>query len=258
MKTTMFTSPGSLLRTLIAAPLAALVLHASPSLANETVALDHAPINLKDQASLQRGARNFVNYCLNCHNAAYMRYSALTQIGLTEQQIKDNLMFTTDKLGEPMISALDPKDAKEWFGGVPPDLTLVSRVRGADWLYTFLRSFHRDDASPTGWNNRIFPAVAMPHVLHDLQGTQVMAKVGEQKGHGEHMEPIMKLVIDRPGSMSAAEYDHFVADLVNYLSYMGEPAQTQRSQLGVFVLFFLVIAFFVSLWLKHEYWKDVK
>ena len=254
MKTTMFTSTGSLLRTLFVA----LLLQAAPSFANETVALDRAPINLKDQASLQRGARNFVNYCLNCHNAAYMRYSALTQIGLTEQQIKDNLMFTTDKFGDPMVSALDPKDAKEWFGGVPPDLTLVSRVRGPDWIYTFLRGFYRDDTTPSGWNNRVFKGVAMPHVLHDLQGMQVMTKVGEQKGHGEHMEAIMKPVVDRAGTMTQAEYDHFVTDLVNYLAYMGEPAQSQRNQLGVFVLFFLVIGFFVSLWLKHEYWKDVK
>ena len=222
------------------------------------VPLDKAPINLHDQASLQRGARTFVNYCLNCHNAAFMRYSALTKIGLTEKQIKDNLMFTTDKFGDTMVSALDPKDAKEWFGGVPPDLTLVARVRGSDWLYTFLRSFHRDDASPTGWNNVTFKNVGMPNVLHDLQGTQVLTKVGEKPGHGEHKDPIMKLTIDRAGTMSGPEYDKFVADLVNYLTYMGEPARADRTQLGVLVLFFLVIAFFVTLWLKHEYWKDVK
>lgn len=222
------------------------------------VALDRAPINLHDQASLQRGARNFINYCLNCHNAAFMRYSALTQIGLTEQQIRDNLMFTTEKFGDTMVSSLDPQDAKDWFGGLPPDLTLVARVRGSDWLYTFLRSFHRDDASPTGWNNAVFKNVAMPHVLHDLQGTQVMAKAGEKPGHDGKMEPVMKLAVDRAGTMSAAEYDRFVSDLVNYLTYMAEPVRVQRNQIGVIVLFFLVLAFFVSLWLKHEYWKDVK
>jgi ubiquinol-cytochrome c reductase cytochrome c1 subunit len=245
------------IRSLCAA--AAISLLACAANANtETVALDTAPINLKDKASLQRGARNFVNYCLNCHNAAFMRYSALTQIGLTEDEIKANLMFTTDKIGDTMVSALSPKDAKAWFGGVPPDLTLVARVRGSDWLYTFLRSFYRDDASPTGWNNSVFPNVGMPHVLHDLQGTMVMAKVGEKKGHGEHMEAIVKPQLDRAGRMNKGEYDLFVADLVNYLTYMGEPAREQRTQIGILALFFLVIAFFAALLLKHEYWKDVR
>ena len=222
------------------------------------VHLDSAPINLKDTASLQRGAKTFVNYCLNCHNAQFMRYSHLTQIGLTEQQIKDNLMFTTDKIGDTMVSALDPADAKDWFGGVPPDLTLSARVRGSDWLYTYLRGFYRDDTSTTGWNNTVFKNVAMPHVLHDLQGTQEKAKVGEKRGHDGKMEPVMKLGIDRAGSMTPGEYDRYIADLVNYMTYMAEPARAQRTQLGVLVLFFLVIAFFLTLWLKHEYWKDVK
>ena len=247
------------LKTLIAAPLLAMTLLGASTWAsgNEDIHLDTAPINLKDQPSLQRGARNFVNYCLNCHNAAYMRYSHLTQIGLTEDQIKQNLMFTTDKVGDTMVSALDAKDAKDWFGKVPPDLTLVARVRGSDWLYTYLRSYYRDDKSPTGWNNLAFKNVGMPHVLHDLQGSQVLSKVGEKEVHG-HAEPIMKLTIDRPGTMSTQEYDLFVRDLVNYLTFMGEPARPQRTQLGVLILFFLVIAFFATLWLKHEYWKDVK
>ena len=220
--------------------------------------LDTAPVNLRDTASLQRGAKTFINYCLNCHNAQFMRYSHLTQIGLTEQQIKDNLLFTTDKIGEAMVSALDPADAKDWLGSVPPDLTLSARVRGSDWLYTYMRSFYRDDESPSGWNNTVFKNVAMPHVLHDLQGTQAMMQAGEKRGHDGKMEPAMKLGIDRAGSMSSAEYDRYVADLVNYMTYMAEPARTQRTQLGVLALFFLVIAFFLTLWLKHEYWKDVK
>ena len=235
-----------------------IVVSASTAFGSSNVSLDKAPINLTDEGSLQRGAKTFINYCLNCHNAAFMRYSALTQIGLTEQQIKVNLMFTSDKFGDTMVSALDPKDAKEWFGGLPPDLTLVARVRGSDWLYTFLRSFHKDDASPTGWNNLVFKNVGMPHVLHDLQGTQALTKIGEKPGHDGHKDPIMKLTIDRAGSMSAAEYDRFVLDLVNYLTYMAEPVGLQRTQIGVMVLFFLVLAFFVSLWLKNEYWKDVK
>ena len=261
MKTALFILSRTIraTRALTVVALAILTLNSIGALASgDEVALDRAPINLRDQASLQRGARNFINYCLNCHNAAFMRYSALTQIGLSEQQIRDNLMFTTDKFGDPMVSALDPQDAKEWFGGLPPDLTLAARVRGSDWIYTFLRSFHRDDASPTGWNNAVFKNVGMPNVLHDLQGTQVLTKVGERPGHGGHMEPVMKLAVDRAGTMSAAEYDRFVSDLVNYMTYMAEPARAQRTQLGVLVLLFLVPAFFVSLWLKHEYWKDVK
>lgn len=247
------------MRSLTSVALAALAITSTSAFASGgELALDKAPINLNDQASLQRGARNFVNYCLNCHNAAFMRYSALTKIGLSEQQIRDNLMFTTEKFGDTMVSALDPKDAKDWFGVLPPDLTLVARVRGSDWLYTFLRSFHRDDASPSGWNNVIFNNVAMPHVLHDLQGTQILAKAGEKPGHGGQMEPVMKLAVDRTGTLSPAEYDQFVVDLVNYLTYMAEPARVQRGQIGILVLFFLTLLFFVSLWLKHEYWKDVK
>ncbi|MBL8511746.1 MAG: cytochrome c1 [Betaproteobacteria bacterium] len=245
----------TIFRILIAAPLLA----ASMAFANTSeVHLDSAKINLQDQASLQRGARNFVNYCLNCHNAAYMRYSALTKIGLTEEQIKENLMFSSTNIGDTMVSALDPKDAQAWLGSVPPDLTLVARVRGSDWLYTFLRSFYQDDKSPSGWNNEVFPNVAMPHVLHDLQGTQVMTKVGEHKGHDGNMEPTMKLRVERAGTMSKQEYELFVRDLVNYLTYMGEPVRAQRSQLGVWVLFFLTLTFFLSLWLKNEYWKDVR
>ena len=246
-------------RAVAATVFTALLMNTGSAFASSAdVSLDRAPINLHDQGSLQRGARNFVNYCLNCHNAAFMRYSALTQIGLTEQQIRDNLMFTTDKFGDTMVSALDAQDAKDWFGGVPPDLTLAARVRGSDWLFTFLRSFHRDDSTPTGWNNTVFKNVAMPNVLHNLQGTQVMAKVGEKRGHDGKMEPVMKLTVDRPGTMTTAEYDLFVNDLVNYMTFMAEPVRAERSRIGVIVLFFLVFAFFVALWLKHEYWKDVK
>ena len=240
------------------APLLVLAVFASTAIASTAeVVLDRANINLKDEASLQRGARNFVNYCLNCHNAQFMRYGHLTQIGLTEDQIKSSLMFTSDKIADSMVSALDPKDAKEWFGGVPPDLTLAVRVRGEDWLYTFLRSFYQDPNSPTGWNNEVFKNVGMPLVLHDLQGTQAMAKVGEKQSHGK-MEPVMKLQVERKGTMSAQEYDLFVRDLVNYMAFMAEPARAKRTQLGVMIMFFLVIAFFMALWLKHEYWKDVR
>jgi ubiquinol-cytochrome c reductase cytochrome c1 subunit len=226
--------------------------------AGGAIKLDTAPVNLNDQSSLQRGARNFVNYCLNCHNAQFIRYSALTQIGLTEKQIADNLILTGAKTTDSMLSGLDPNDAKEWLKSVPPDLTLAARARGSDWLYTFLRGFYRDDKSPTGWNNTAFKATSMPHVLHDLQGTQAWAKIGERPGHDGKPEAVMKLVVERKGTMTRAEYDLFVADLVNFMTFMAEPSRLQRTQWGLWVLALLTLGFFIALWLKHEYWKDVK
>lgn len=253
MKTTMF-------RAALAALTATLAIAAAPAFAagKVNVHLDDPHINLKDQASLQRGARNFVANCLNCHNAQFMRWGHLTQIGLTEDQIKANLMPNPEaKMGDYMVTTLDPKDAKAWFGGVPPDLTLVSRSRGSAWLYTFLRSFYVDPNSPTGWNNEVFPNVGMPHVLHDLQGSQVKAVVGEKEVNGKK-EALTKLVVERQGTMSQLEYDNYVRDLVNYMTFMGEPARVKRTQLGVIVLLFLTFAFFAALIVKREYWKDVK
>ncbi|MDO9243721.1 MAG: cytochrome c1 [Rhodocyclaceae bacterium] len=218
--------------------------------AGADVRLDKAPDRSGDLPALQNGAKVFVNYCLNCHSASYYRYNRLTDIGLTEQQIKDNLMFTADKVGEPMTIALRRADAKAWFGVAPPDLTLIARARtsaagsGADWLYTYLRSYHRDDSRPTGWNNPVFPNVGMPHVLWELQGEQVM--------DADH-----KLVLAKPGLMTPADYDAMVADLVGFLTYIGEPMANFRKALGVVVLIFLFILFIVSYALKREYWKDI-
>lgn len=236
------------LRSLLATLAVATAALSAPAIAGGggNVHLDKAPVNLHDMPSLQRGAQIFVNNCLNCHSAQFMRWGHLTQLGLTEDQIKANLAFNPDaKMGDYMTVAMDAKDAKTWFGGQPPDLTLVARVRGSDWLYTFLRSFHVDAGSPTGWNNTVFANVGMPHVLHDLQGSQVKAADGALK-------------IQRAGSMTPAQYDAYVADLVNYLTFMGEPAAAKRTQLGVAVLLFLVMAFFAALLVKHEFWKDVK
>lgn len=251
MKTTM---------TRLLASLFTVALLASPAAfaAGSNVHLDDASINLKDKASLQRGARSFVNNCLNCHNAQFMRWGHLTQIGLTEEEIKANLMFNPEaKFGDYMVTALDPKDAKAWFGGVPPDLTLAARSRGSDWIYTFLRSYYVDPNSPTGWNNEVFVNTGMPHVLHDLQGSAAKVAVGEKRNHGKK-EAVTKLAIERKGSMTQPEYDLYVRDLVNYMTFMAEPARVQRTQLGVGVMFFLVIAFFAALVVKREYWKDVK
>lgn len=230
---------------LAAAPVAAFA-------AGATVHLDKAPINLADQDSLQRGARVFVNYCLNCHSASAMRYSRLGGLGLTEDQIKDNLLFAAEKPGETMKVAMTKADAMAWFGAAPPDLSVIARSRGADYLYTYLRGFYRDSSTVTGWNNLVFNKVGMPHVLWNLQGDMVPV----YKKVGEH-EVIERLEQAKPGSVTLAEYDAMVGDLVNYLVWMGEPAQLQRKQLGVIVLIFLAVFFVVAYYLKKEFWKDI-
>ena len=224
--------------------------------ASEEVALDHAPVNLDNQASLQRGAHLFVNYCLNCHSANYMRYNRLRDIGLTEEQIRQNLLFTADKVGETMQVAMQPREAKAWFGAAPPDLSVEARARGADWLYSYLRGFYRDDTRPTGWNNTVYDKVAMPHALWQLQGEQVLKVQDVVDAHGRHVET-HQLVLAKAGMLSPAQYDAAVADLVNYLVFMGEPAQTQRLRLGLIVLLFLGVLFVLAYYLKKEYWKDV-
>lgn len=217
-----------------------------------SVHLDKAPVNVADQDSLQRGARVFVNYCLNCHSAVSMRYSRMEDLGLTEDQIKDNLLFAAEKPGETMRVAMSKADSKAWFGAAPPDLSVIARSRGADWLYTYLRGFYRDDTRATGWNNTVFDKVGMPHVMWNLQGEMVPV----YKKEGEH-EVIERLELAKPGSVTLAEYDAMMGDLVNYLVWMGEPAQLQRKQLGLIVLAFLAIFFVVAYYLKKEFWKDI-
>jgi ubiquinol-cytochrome c reductase cytochrome c1 subunit len=218
-------------------------------------------------AALQNGAKLFVNYCLNCHSAAYMRYNRLRDIGLTEDQIKGNLLFTGVKVGDVMKSAIDPKDAKEWFGGVPPDLTLITRSRadgakgsGADYVYTYLRSYYRDPAKSTGWNNIAFPNVAMPNVLWQLQGEQKAVFEDEpdphEQGKTEHVFKGFEQV--SAGAMSPAEYNTNVADLVAFLQWMGEPAQATRWQLGVAVVLFFAVFSVIGWRLNAAFWKDVK
>lgn len=221
--------------------------------ASESVTLDRAPIDLNDHASLQRGARTFVNYCLNCHSANYMRYNRLQDIGLSEEQIKANLLLAADKVGDTMAVAMPAKDAKAWFGAPPPDLSVEARARGADWLYTYMRGFYRDDTRSTGWNNTVYDKVAMPHVLWQLQGEQVLKA---QDGHGENAEA-HTLELAKPGTMSPAEYDALVTDLVNYMVYMAEPAQSKRLHLGFMVLLFLVVLLVLAYYLKKEFWKNI-
>jgi len=228
------------------------VLAAGPS-----VPLDRAPINLKDEASLQRGARVFVNYCLTCHSAAYMRYSRMEDIGLSEAQIKDNLLFATEKPGELMKIAMRANEAKAWFGAPPPDLTVITRSRGSDWLYTYLRGFYRDDSRATGWNNTVFDKVGMPHVMHDLQGHLAPIHRMEKDAHGTEHAVIERMELIKPGSLTLAEYDALVGDLVNYMTWMGEPARVQRMNIGLAVLLFLGVFYVIAFYLKKEFWKDV-
>ena len=249
--------------------------------------LQTAHVNAHDLASLQNGAKVFVNYCLNCHSAGYMRYNRLQDLGLTEQQIKDNLIFTGVKVGELMQVAIDKNDAKQWFGIAPPDLTVTARSRssgagsGADWIYTYLRSFYVDPSRPSGWNNLVYPNVGMPHVLWQLNGKQELV---EEEFESEHaakatliaaksvaeMEEVtvtregksvkryvVKSLRPGTGTQSQLDYDKTVVDLVNYMSYMAEPARLERRQVGFYALMVLGLLFILVFALKKSYWKDV-
>ena len=232
------------------------------ALGAESARLDRAPIDATDLVSLQRGAHTFINYCLGCHSANYMRYNRLEDLGLNEQQIRDNLIFTGVKVGDLMKTAMAPKDGKEWFGTAPPDLTVIARSRsshagsGADWLYTYMRSFYRDPSRPTGWNNVVYPNVAMPHVMYELQGQQVLKTERVMRPEG-YPEEVAHLALETKGRLSPAEYDSLVADLVNYMSYMAEPAGTKRRTIGIYVLLFLGVFWVLAYALKKEFWKDV-
>ena len=254
----------------IGSPAAALVslsiLFASPAaIASESgVRLDAAPINPTDVISLQSGARTFANYCLNCHSASLMRWNRLMELGLTESQIKDNLMFSGDKVGELMNIAMVRKDAMQWFGAAPPDLSVIARARGADWLYSYLRGFYRDPARPTGWNNAVFENVGMPNPMWQLQGERVRVEqiakgddgTDKKDAHGAAAKSV-KYELVKPGSLTPVQYDETVRDLVNFLVYMGEPAATSRKQIGIIVLLFLLALWPLAYLLKREFWKDV-
>lgn len=217
--------------------------------------LDRAPIDSNDVVSLQSGARTFVNYCLNCHSAQFMRYNRLTDIGLTETQIKDNLLLTGDKVGDTMKISMTPKDGKAWFGVQPPDLTVIARSRGADWLYTYLRTFYRDPKAASGWNNAVFPNVGMPHVLWTLQGQRGLEHVVAKEGGHESVEYKWSQVTE--GLQNTTQYDTTVRDLVNYLVWMGEPSANARKKIGVVVLYFLGVLFVLAYAMKSQFWKDV-
>ena len=229
----------------------------------DTIPWDKVPNKTNDLGALQNGAKLFVNHCLNCHSAAYMRFNRLKDIGLTEQQIKDNLLFTTDKVGETMKANINPAQAKEWFGANPPDLTVIARSRsshsgtGADYLYTYLRTYYRDDTKATGWNNLAFPNVGMPHVLYELQGERRPVYQAVQQ-HGHETQVFKGWEQVKPGTMTSQQYDEAVADLVNYMQWMAEPAQSTRVRVGVWVMLFL-LGFMILAWrLNATYWKDIR
>jgi ubiquinol-cytochrome c reductase cytochrome c1 subunit len=222
------------------------------------VHLDDADIDLSDQASLQRGAKYFMNYCLSCHSLKFQRYNRMAvDLGLTEQEVIDNLMFTTDKIGDTMNIAMTEDKATDWFGNPPPDLSVISRARGDDYIYTYLRGFYADKERPFGVNNKVFPDVGMPNVLWQLQGTQKAVFKTVEASDGTETEVIDRLEPLSEGTMSPEEFDQVARDLTAFLSYVGEPIQMERKRLGIWVLLFIAVFFVVAYLLKKEYWKDV-
>ena len=211
--------------------------------------------DLSDRASLQRGAQLYMNNCSGCHSLKYLRYSRMAEdLGLTEEEVMTNLNFTGAKFGEQIMVAMPAEHATKWFGKMPPDLSLISRVRGSDWIYTYLKSFYLDETRPLGWNNKLFPNASMPNPLWQLQGMQ-HAEFSEPDAIGErHVE---SLKVTQPGRLNAAEFDQVVRDITNFLEYAGEPAALKRQGMGVWVILFLAFLTFLFFLLKQEYWKDV-
>ena len=245
------------------------VLPLAPASANEGgYPWDSFPrTKMTDQAALQNGARIFANYCLSCHSATYMRYNRLHDIGLSDDQIKKNLLFATDKVGDTMKTTLDPRQAKDWFGAAPPDLSVIARSRaevgkgsGADYLYTLWRTFYRDEAKPTGWNNLAFPDIAMPHALWQLQGERRARFVEVKDAHDPTKTTHRFAGFEQitPGTLDERQYDEAVGDLVAYLQWMGEPAQGTRVRIGVGVLVFLGLLIVITWRLNSAYWRTVR
>lgn len=220
-----------------------------------TVECDRVNIDLGDKASLQNGARIFVNFCLSCHSASYMRYNRMGHdLGISEELVKGNLTFAADKVSDLMKAVMPKEDARQWFGVAPPDLSLIARSRKPAWVYTYMRSFYRDSKSPSGWNNVVFANVAMPHVLYEWQGDQ--RAVFKKDEHG--VEVFDRFEIERVGTMDPKEYNRAMRDLTNFLTYLGEPAKLVRYKIGIYVLIFLAVFLVFAYLLKKEYWKDIQ
>ncbi|MEW4981860.1 MAG: cytochrome c1 [Cycloclasticus sp.] len=222
------------------------------------IELQSATIDLNNKASLQRGAKYFVNYCLSCHSAKQLRYSRMAKdLEISPELVELNLMFTGDKIFDGMTISMRPEDAEKWFGVNPPDLSLIARSRGPDWLYTYLKSFYIDEERPFGVDNALFPKVGMPHVLADLQGLQKAVYIDVENEDGTVKKVMDRLEIEKPGRMNEREYDKAMNDLVNFMTYMGEPAKLERQRLGWKVLAFILVMMGVFYLLKKEYWKDI-
>jgi ubiquinol-cytochrome c reductase cytochrome c1 subunit len=220
--------------------------------------LEPSNIDLEDKASLQRGAKYFVNYCMGCHSLQYMRYERMADdLGIPDDELQENLLYGDAKPTDMMTNALRSEDGVNWFGTQIPDLTLVTRWRSPDWVYNYLKAYYVDDTRPYGVNNLVFPDVGMPHPFVHLQGLQapVYAEAhGDGHGDGGHVIDV-KLV--EPGQLTPQEYDSLVRDLTNFLTYVGEPSKLERRQLGLYVLLFLGLMFILAYFLKREFWKDV-
>ena len=220
--------------------------------------LMHMKVDLSDQKSLQRGAKIFFNYCLSCHSAAYMRYNRMGEdLSISDSVLKENLMFGADKVGDVMSISMRKEDSINYFGVAPPDLSVIARSRGADWLYTYFHTFYEDDSRPFGVNNLAYKDTAMPHVLWELQGTQRLAS--KESVEAVYYNPSAKdfLELVRPGTQSQEEYDQTIRDLVNYLVYIGEPIKLKRTKMGIWVMFYLFILLVITYMLKRDYWKDI-
>ena len=232
------------------------LLFSAAALAASGGPVQQAGNDLSDRASLQRGAQGYMNYCAGCHSLKYLRYSRMGEdLGLTEEEVMSSLNFTGAKYGEQIHVALTAAEGEKWFGKMPPDLSLISRVRGSNWIYTYLKSFYLDESRPLGWNNTLFPNASMPNPLWELQGLQ-HAEFGEPDAATGERHP-ERLVVAQPGRLSAQEFDQVARDITNFLEYAGEPAALKRQALGVWVILFLVLLTFLAYLLKQEYWKDV-
>jgi ubiquinol-cytochrome c reductase cytochrome c1 subunit len=245
------------LRLVVALPLLALA--AAANAASAGYPLEDARTDVSSLASLQRGARNFVNYCLGCHSLKYMRYSQVAgDLALTEDELRENLMFTGVRIYDPMLSAMPAEKARQWFGNAPPDLSLIVRSRDVDYVYTYLKAFYDDPSRPTGANNAVLPQTAMPNVLAGLHGVQTPRYESVPGADGEPVQHLAGLDLATPGEMTAEEFDGFVRDTVAFLEYVAEPAKAQRKALGVWVVLFLLLFTAFAWFLYKEYWKDVK
>lgn len=241
--------PVALLAGFAAAPVSAPALAAGPG------ELPHAGVDLDDQASLQRGAKLYMNYCSGCHSLKYLRYSRMAEdLGLTEDQVQANLNFIGAKPGEQVNVAMTVEDGEQFFGKMPPDLSVISRVRGSDWIAAYLKSFYLDETRPVGWNNTVFPNASMPNVLWEMQGLQ-HAEYGAADAGGER--PVEKLVLAQAGTQTPEQFDQTVRDITAFLEYAGEPAALKRQKVGVWVVLFLAFFTFLAWLLKKEYWRDV-